>query len=63
VGLFRRSAAEPLAVPDPAARRTGRRIRMLKRLVMWLAPFALDSILRRRRGGNGRGLGGPSRKV
>ncbi len=57
--LFRRNAAEPLSGPDPAARKSARRSRMLKRLVMWLAPFALDSILRRRKR---RGLGGPADK-
>jgi hypothetical protein len=59
VRLFRRNAAEPLAGPDPAARKSARRIRLLKRLLMWLAPFALDSILRRRKG---RGLDGPADK-
>lgn len=62
MGLFRRKAAEPLATPDRAARKSGRRMRMLKRLVMWLAPFALESILRRRRGADRRGPGGPATK-
>lgn len=62
MGLFRRTASEPVPTPDRAARKSGRRIRMLKRLVMWLFPFALDAILRRRKGRTGRDPGGPSRK-
>ena len=62
MGLFRRKAAEPLATPDRAARKSGRRMRMLKRLVMWLAPFALESILRRRKGRTGRDPEGPSQQ-
>ena len=62
MGIFRRRAKEPVPTPDPAVGKSGRRVRMLKRLVMWLAPFAIDSLLRRRKGGEGRGLGGRFRK-
>lgn len=50
MGLFRRRAASP---PTPPARKASWRVRTLKRLLIWLAPFALDTLRRRRAGGTG----------
>jgi hypothetical protein len=56
--LFRKTSSAPLEATPPAKK--GRwRVRMAKRLVMWLTPFALDVIRRRRkRGGETEGPGG-----
>lgn len=48
MGLLRRRKAEPVPPPEPA-RKSGRGKRRFTRLLLWLAPVAIQQILRRRK--------------